>query len=94
MDAVQRAIREAKNAGWKPTERSVFLDPQFWRALGRARGWDECGFRRIRPGIPSEGGHRFRSKPAGDSDDPGHLGGGALVSACSSVQAVGWASRL
>jgi hypothetical protein len=35
MDAVQRAIREAKNAGWKPIERSVFLDPQFWRALGR-----------------------------------------------------------
>ena len=47
MDAVQRAIREAKNAGWKPTERSVFLDPQFWRALSRARGWDHderaCG---------------------------------------------------
>src|SRR6266545_3207234 len=53
-----------------------------------------CGFRRIRPGIPSEGGHRFRLKPAGDSDDPGHLGGGALVSACSSGQAAGWASRL
>ena len=40
MEAVQRAIREAKSAGWKPTERSVFLDPQFWRALSRARGWD------------------------------------------------------
>jgi hypothetical protein len=76
MDAVQRAIREAKNAGWKPTERSVFLDPQFWRALSRARGWDAderaCVFRpkpatdsdANRPLIPTEAGHPFRSKPA------------------------------
>src|SRR4051812_29428988 len=34
-----------------------------WRAA-------RCVFRRIRPGIPSEVGHRFRLKPAGDSDDP------------------------
>jgi hypothetical protein len=48
-----------------------------------------CGFRRIRPGIPSEVGHRFRSKPAGDSDDPGHPGGAALASAWTSGQAAG-----
>lgn len=41
MQAVQRAIREAKDAGYQPTARSVFLDHRFWRALGRARKWDE-----------------------------------------------------
>jgi hypothetical protein len=33
----------------------------------------KCAFRRSRPGISSEGGRLYRSKPAGDSDDPGHL---------------------
>jgi hypothetical protein len=41
MQAVQDAIRDAKNAGYQPTDRSVFLDHRFWRALGRARKWDE-----------------------------------------------------
>jgi hypothetical protein len=47
MRATQQAIREAKNAGYRPNERSVLLDPLFWRALGRARKWDDdergCG---------------------------------------------------
>jgi hypothetical protein len=41
MQAVQDAIQDAKNAGYQPTERSVFLDHRFWRALGRSRKWDE-----------------------------------------------------
>jgi hypothetical protein len=41
MSAVQRAIREAKNAGYTPSERGVFLDPAFWRALGNSRKWDQ-----------------------------------------------------
>lgn len=41
MSAVQRAVREAKNAGYNPTARSMFLDPRFWRGLGRSRRWDE-----------------------------------------------------
>lgn len=49
MSAVQRSVREAKNAGYKPSERSVFLDPLFWRALARSRKWDKdeklCGAR-------------------------------------------------
>jgi hypothetical protein len=40
MQAVQRAIREAKAAGYQPSETSVFLDRGFWRALGKARNWD------------------------------------------------------
>jgi hypothetical protein len=61
----------------------------------RLRRWlcFKCVFRRSRPWIPSEGGRPFRSKPAGDSDDPGHFGGVALVSARSSGQAAGSASR-
>jgi hypothetical protein len=51
-----------------------------------------CVFRRSRPWIPSEGGHPFQSKPARDSDDPGHQLGLALVSAFSSVHLVGAAS--
>jgi hypothetical protein len=51
-----------------------------------------CVFRRSRPWIPSEGGHPFQSKPARDSDDPGHLLGLALLSAFSSVHLVGAAS--
>jgi hypothetical protein len=47
MSAVQRAVREAKNVGYNPTARSMFLDPRFWRALGRSRKWHEheklCG---------------------------------------------------
>jgi hypothetical protein len=41
MSATQRAINEAKRAGYTPSERGVFLDPLFWRAVGRARKWDE-----------------------------------------------------
>lgn len=41
MSAVSRAIREAKNAGYRPNERSVFLDPLFWRELGQSRKWDQ-----------------------------------------------------
>jgi len=51
-----------------------------------------CVFRRSRPSIPSEGGHPFQSKPARDSDDPGHLRALALVSALASVHVVGSAS--
>jgi hypothetical protein len=36
--------------------------------------------------IPSEGGRPYRLKPAGDSDDPGHLLRRALVSTLSSGQ--------
>ena len=47
MSAVTRAVREAKQAGYTPNERGVFLDPGFWRALGRFRKWDDderpCG---------------------------------------------------
>ena len=41
MSAVSRAIREAKDEGYTPNERSVFLDPMFWRCLGRKRKWDQ-----------------------------------------------------
>jgi len=54
----------------------------------------DCAFRRSRPGIPSEGGRLYRLKPAGDSDDPGHLPRRALVSTSSSGQLVGSASSL
>ena len=53
-----------------------------------------CAFRRSRPGIPSEGGRLYRLKPAGDSDDPGHLPRRALVSTSSSGQLVSSASSL
>ena len=53
-----------------------------------------CAFRRSRPGIPSEGGRLYRLKPAGDSDDPGHLLRRALVSTSSSGQLAGSASSL
>jgi hypothetical protein len=54
----------------------------------------DCVFRRSRPVIPSEGGHLYRLKPAGDSDDPCHLPRRALVSTLSSGQLVGWSSSL
>lgn len=41
MSATQRAINDAKKAGYTSNERSVFLDPLFWRALGRSRKWDQ-----------------------------------------------------
>lgn len=45
-----------------------------------------CAFRRSRPGIPSEGGRLYRLKPAGHSDDAGHLVGRVLASASASGQ--------
>lgn len=57
-------------------------------------GRNVCVFRRSRPGIPSEGSRPFRLKPAGDSDDSGHLLVGVLVSASLSVQLAGSASSL
>jgi hypothetical protein len=60
---------------WLPGEELLIQDP----------AERSCAFRRSRPGIPSEGGHPFQLKPAGDSDDPGHLLGIALVSAFASV---------
>jgi hypothetical protein len=51
-----------------------------------------CAFRRSRPGIPSEGGHPFQLKPAGDSDDPGHLSGLAPASTFASGHSTGSAS--
>ena len=51
-----------------------------------------CAFRRSRPAIPSEAGRLYRLKPARDSDDPGHLGKGALASASSSGQLAGASS--
>jgi hypothetical protein len=41
-----------------------------------------------------EVGRRFRAKPAGDSDDPGHLARRALASTSSSGQLAGSASSL
>jgi hypothetical protein len=57
MTHIEQAIGEAEAAGWKPlwktsefesgshlVQRSVemaFLDPFFWQALGKARGWGE-----------------------------------------------------
>jgi hypothetical protein len=32
-----------------------------------------CAFRRLQPSIPIETSHRFRLKPAGDSDDPSRV---------------------
>jgi len=32
-----------------------------------------CGFRRLRPLIPNEGGHLFQSKAARVSEDPGRV---------------------
>jgi transposase InsO family protein len=32
-----------------------------------------CVFRRLQPSIPIETSHLFRSKPAGDSDDPSRV---------------------
>jgi hypothetical protein len=43
-------IEEAKAAGWFDRDyrepqgnysSALFLDPKFWQALGKARGWDE-----------------------------------------------------
>jgi transposase len=34
---------------------------------------DACAFRRLQPSIPIETSHRFRLKPAGDSDDPSRV---------------------
>jgi NDP-sugar pyrophosphorylase family protein len=45
-----------------------------------------CAFRRSRPGIPGEAGRLYRLKPAGHSDDAGHLVRRFLVSAWSSGQ--------
>jgi putative tryptophan/tyrosine transport system substrate-binding protein len=50
-----------------------------------------CAFRRSRPGIPSEGGRLYRLKPAGDSDDPGHLLRGVL--SCRCCHQVSWQAR-
>jgi hypothetical protein len=47
MSAFQRALREAKNAGYNPTARSMFLDPRFWRALGRSRKWGDEDEKRL-----------------------------------------------
>jgi hypothetical protein len=89
---------EATGMEARTIHRLLEVDP---KAGGFRRGPDNpldcnllvCVFRRSRPWIPSEGGRPFRSKPAGDSDDPGHFGGVALVSARSSGQAAGSASR-
>ena len=44
---------------------------------------DGCAYRRIRPGILSEAGRLYRLKPAGHSDDAGHLiGRGPRVGVC------------
>jgi hypothetical protein len=42
--------------------------------------WNEllCAFRRSQPLIPIEADHRFRLKPAGDSDEVGQGGGSDL----------------
>jgi hypothetical protein len=40
-------------------------------AFGRATARSLCGFRRLRPGIPIERGHAFRSKAATCSDEGG-----------------------
>jgi hypothetical protein len=32
-----------------------------------------CAFRRLQPSIPIETSHRFRTKPAGHSDDPSRV---------------------
>ena len=39
-------------------------------SLGKVLG---CAFRRLQPSIPIETSHLFRSKPAGDSDDPSRV---------------------
>jgi hypothetical protein len=69
-----------------------------WRGDGHygrveAMDWAEnndsgyiCAFRRSRPGIPGEAGRLYRLKPAGHSDDAGHLVRRFLVSAWSSGQ--------
>lgn len=54
MSAIEKCIREAvAKGGWRPTLLSLphlhnvhcnaehFLDPLFWQALGKARGWGE-----------------------------------------------------
>ena len=46
----------------------------------------------MRNAYSDEGGRLFRLKPAGDSDDPGHLVRRALVSTSSSGQLAGSSS--
>ena len=88
------AISRDSHAGkkWQPFKSYKFASTS---ALAPIVGVEiACAFRRSRPGIPSEGGRLYRLKPAGDSDDPGHLPRRALVSTSSSGQLVGSASSL
>ena len=86
------------NIYWKNVINGFFTDPNNWvqgvvpGAGDIAELTSSCAFRRSRPGIPSEGGRLYRLKPAGDSDDPGHLLRRSLVSASSSGQLAGSAS--
>lgn len=52
MTAIERAIKDAKAQGWKQQlpkfvlnttviSNPDLLDPSFWQALGRARGWNK-----------------------------------------------------
>lgn len=58
MTAIERAIREARGAGWNNAfyeqldnhQRHIeiaYCDPLFWQALGKARGWPANGMRQV-----------------------------------------------
>lgn len=49
MNHIEIAIKDAQGAGWQYPElpygpamirEIVFLDPEFWKSLGNARGWN------------------------------------------------------
>src|SRR5262245_40578835 len=58
-------------------------------AANRGDALTGCAFRRSRPWIPSEGGHAFRSKPAGDSDGS-RPPMGASSSVSNFINSFGW----
>jgi len=41
----ERAVELARKSGWLPNGRAsneqIALDPEFWKALGRALGWND-----------------------------------------------------
>ena len=85
--------RRAKSPARQPRERHPGLKSRKRSgALPRQVPAAGCAFRRSRPAIPSEAGRLYRLKPAGDSEDPGHLGKRALASASSSGQLAGASS--
>lgn len=71
---IKQAIQKAIEGGWsreavKGTEdwyfNDIFLDPLFWKSLGKAMGWNE---HEITIKVPAQTVHRIRRDRSGGED--------------------------